>query len=166
MIQDHHRQMTDKNKVEDKTFTLPNGQSVLIGKLSQKDYMEINSWVQQRYIENVTQMTRFMEPQEKQEFMLAALSHASKLAFHCGDGMEILFATPLGMAKLTYAMIRNPPMSFDEFNEMVFPGGWINAEGFTMIGDMTNAVYHNNELPRPDSSEDYPSILANALKAR
>ena len=74
-------------------FVLSNGETVLIKHITSKDYDELNTWIRNQYMANCTDATTDMNIVEKQEFRLAALSHAASLTFLYGDGRDILFGS-------------------------------------------------------------------------
>lgn len=117
-------------------FTLPNGTAITLKHITQKDYEELDKWVRQQYMKNVTEATRYLNVVEKQEFLLAALGKAAKLTFQWGEGRDILFGSCYGMARLMYQMVQNPPFAFDAFRDMLYPDGFITLEGITLLGDM------------------------------
>lgn len=122
-------------------YKLPNGQEILLKPLVMEDYESLNKWVRDQYMENVTKACAGLNPIEKREFLLAALSHASTMTFQFGDGYDILMGSVFGLSRLVYQLIDRPSMSFENFNKSLFPNGFIDFAGVTVVNEMLDAAY-------------------------
>lgn len=131
------------------SFELPSGQAVLLKPLKREDYEELNKWVRKQYLENVREACIGLNPAEKQDLLEAALSHAAKLSFQHGDGREILLESAYGLARLVYQMIYKPEMSFDRFNSVLFPDGFMTVEGMDTLSAMLETGY--GVLPKDEA---------------
>ena len=135
-------------------FVLPNGQAVVLGYLRKEDYNLLNQWVKTEYMKNVSTATADMNPIDKQDFRLAALSHAAKLTFQLGEGRDILFGSSYGVSRMVYQLIQNPPLPFEEFNKLLYPNGFITLEGMDVVNAMLDALYGPPVAPETVLTEE------------
>jgi len=147
--------MSEEKQVDPRTvahpFTLPNGTPVILKHITAKDYEELDVWVRQQYMKNVTLATDGMNAVEKQELLMAALAYCAKLTFQYGDGRDILFGSAYGMSRLMYQMIQNPPFTFEQFRDMLFPEGFVNVEGMDLLGKMLSLTNTGEIQPDVDT---------------
>ena len=122
-------------------YTLPNGKKVILKPLAREDYDVLNKWVQTQYMRNVKDACEGLSAAERMELQLAALSYAATLNFQSGDGQQILFNNAYGLSRLTYQLIENPPFSFEEYDNMLFPNSMLCADGLETMNDIMKIAY-------------------------
>jgi len=132
-------------------YTLPNGQTVNLYPLTERDYNEIDGWIKHRYMENVVESCKMLPRDERESLMKIALEEASALTFQNGHGNKILLSSTFGVTRLAYQLIRKgTTFSFDEFHNILFPNGFLTVEGTNALNEMLLSVYR--ELPAPKQS--------------
>ena len=131
-----------------KAFTLPNGSGVLLHELSQADWDALRKWAQKTYIADVSSAIDGMSDAVQYALIREAVEQVTNAAFDLGLCLEILFGSPVGLARVHYQMIQNPGISFNAFFAQVFPhslylrtGLDAYAEGFIVLNKMCEAVY-------------------------
>lgn len=147
-------------------FNLLGKTDLLLRPLGRADYDALNQWVKKQYMANVKEATSALDPTEKQEFLLAALSQASKLTFQYGDGREILMESAYGLSRLAYQLIDKPMFSFEEFNGMLFPDTFLNLEGMTAIAEMIETTYQHIEKEMLDAESRFIKERMRAERAK
>lgn len=131
-----------------KAFTLPNGSGVLLHELSQSDWDALRKWAQKTYIADVSSAVDGMSEQLQYSLIREAVDLVTNSSFDMGLCLEILFGSPVGLARVHYQMIHSPGLSFNDFFNQVFPhslylrtGLEVYAKGFVVLNGMCEAVY-------------------------
>lgn len=140
-IMDLKQSLTEEIMNKKSSYTLPNGQCVLLKILNRADYDSINQWIQKEYMKNVTEAVYGLDPISRQELLLAALDKAASLSFQFGNGKDILLGSAYGLTRLVYQLIDNPPFTFDAFNQLVFPQTFLTVDGLMTITQMLRTAY-------------------------
>lgn len=131
-----------------KAFTLPDGSGVLLHELTQEDWNQLRRWAQKTYIEDVSSAVNGMSEQMQYIMIREAVDVVTNASFDMGLCLEILFGSPVGVARVHYQMIQNPNIPFESFFGMVFPhslfmraGIEAYTEGFIVLNQMCETVY-------------------------
>lgn len=131
-----------------KAFTLPDGSGVLLHELAQSDWEQLRRWAQKTYIEDVSSAVNTMSEQMQYVLIREAVNVVTAASFDMGLCLEILFGSPVGVARVHYQMVQNPNIPFESFFGMVFPrslfmrtGIEAYTEGFTVLNQMCETVY-------------------------
>ena len=131
-----------------KAFTLPDGSGVLLHELTQDDWNQLRRWAQKTYIEDVSSAVNSMSEQMQYILIREAVDVVTNASFDMGLCLEILFGSPVGVARVHYQMIQNPNIPFESFFGMIFPhslfmrtGIEAYTEGFVVLNQMCETVY-------------------------
>ena len=120
--------MSESEMVKTKEFELPNGMKVELSDLDDENYDRLTEWIRREYIKNVRSVLGELTEEERETVLYKAVKDAAMMSSRNAEGLKILFKTIHGFSRVCYEMIRNPPISFEEFNRVIFPSdAWIGG---------------------------------------
>ena len=83
-----------------------------------------------------------MAPELQKEMMFQATDRAAKMSYQNQDGLEVLMESVHGLARIAYELIDNPKLTFEQFDELMFPGiDDALFDNYERVYGMINAVY-------------------------
>ncbi|NLW48846.1 MAG: hypothetical protein GXY86_16150 [Firmicutes bacterium] len=122
-------------------FELPNGRVVNIGPLKQANFDNISKWIRLRYMQNIRSVMSGLSSQEQELILVRAAKDAALMSVRTEEGLQVLYESVHGYARLCYEMIQNPTISFDEFDAIIFPDETNYSKHAGVLNDMFFAVY-------------------------
>lgn len=123
-------------------FELPNGKIVVIGPLKQENFENISKWIRLRYLQNVRSVISEFSPKEQEAIISRAVKDAALMSVRTEDGLEVLYESVHGYARLCYEMIQSPTITFDDFEGIIFPDESDYSKYIGVLNDMFFAVYN------------------------
>ena len=123
-------------------FKLPNGTEITLRLPLAKDIENLDKWFRQTYIQQANETVKMLPDSVQKQFMLDVLDKAMILSTQFGDGRQMLFANVYGAARFLYSHIaEQDKMSFEQFHEILYPGGFIVEAGQVAFADMLLVLY-------------------------
>jgi hypothetical protein len=127
-------------------FKLPNGTEITLRVPLAKDIESLDKWFRQTYIQQANETVKMLPDTVQKQFMLDVLDKAMILSTQFGDGRNMLFANVYGAARFLYSHIaEQDKMTFEQFHEILFPGGFLVDEGQIAFADMLRLLYPDNQ---------------------
>ena len=143
-------------------FTLPSGQRVFLKKWTETDFEKLNMWVRKRYVAVMTELVQTFPASERHDFLSTALQEAVTLNYGFGKGQELVLGDTHGSAYAGYLLIDNPPITFEQFYDMVFGQASVanpNETGLRVLDAMSNAVYATDDGPIGEALSEIKGII-------
>ncbi len=122
-------------------FTLPNGLVIQIGPLQQESFENLNKWIRRRYLQNIRSVLADFPIDEQEKLLNRAVKDAALMSVKTEEGLQVLYESINGYARLCYEMIKNPTISFEEFCKIVFPNDNEYGAYADVLHDMFFTVY-------------------------
>ena len=127
-------------------FKLPNGTEVTLRLPLAKDIESLDKWFRQTYIQQANETVKMLPDTVQKQFMLDILDKAMILSTQFGDGRHMLFANIYGAARFLYSHIaEQDKMTFEQFHDILYPGGFIAEEGQVAFADMLRVLYPDDD---------------------
>ena len=122
-------------------YTLPNGLVIQIGPLQQENFENLNKWIRRRYMQNIRSVLEDFPIDEQEKLLNRAVKDAALMSVKTEEGLQVLYESVNGYARLCYELIRNPTISFEEFCKILFSNDNDYSVFANVLHDMFFTVY-------------------------
>ena len=122
-------------------FTLPNGVTVQIAPLKQDNFENLTKWIRRRYMQNIRMVLEDFPLEEQEKLLNRAVKDAALMSVKTEEGLQVLYESVYGYARLCYELIQEPPFTFDEFSKIIFPDPTNHSLYIDVLSKMFFTVY-------------------------
>lgn len=137
-------------------YKLPNGLVVQLGPLKQENFENLNKWIRRKYMQNIRSVLEDFPLDEQEKLLNRAVKDAALMSVKTEEGLQVLYESVHGYARLCYELIKTPPLTFAEFDSILFPDHIAYATNANVLSEMFFSVYDEmffENLPSMFSSD-------------
>ena len=156
-----------QDKIETINFKLPNGDIVELKMLEELEFENLSKWIRVQYMRNMRMAISELPKAEQDALLFKAANQAALMSSRTTEGMQVLYESVHGYSRMCYEMIKNPKMSYEEFDNMVYKDNKY-TDGLMYLNQMFYRVYgdlfeQNTELFFGEDKETLAEVK-NVLK--